>query len=143
GGGCTLTYPQRWTAAAGASAFPSWDEKGGTAAAAWDREPERAAVEAARGRRHTVIDSKQLAYRCGDAAFAQDRDATVTGLQEDTMAGRMIEFEANGSTAPGYLATPDGAAAADAPGVVVLHAWWGLTEPFRQACDRLAEAGFV
>ena len=22
-------------------------------------------------------------------------------------------------------------------GVVVLHAWWGLTEPFRQACDRL------
>jgi len=59
------------------------------------------------------------------------------------MAGRMIEFEANGSTAPGYLATPDGAAAADAPGVVVLHAWWGLTEPFRQACDRLAEAGFV
>jgi carboxymethylenebutenolidase len=27
--------------------------------------------------------------------------------------------------------------------VLVLHAWWGLTEPFRQACDRLAEAGFV
>jgi carboxymethylenebutenolidase len=27
--------------------------------------------------------------------------------------------------------------------VLVLHAWWGLTEPFRQACDRLAEAGFM
>jgi carboxymethylenebutenolidase len=27
--------------------------------------------------------------------------------------------------------------------VVVLHTWWGLTEPFRLACDRLAEAGFV
>ena len=25
----------------------------------------------------------------------------------------------------------------------MLHAWWGLTEPFRQVCDRLAEAGFV
>jgi carboxymethylenebutenolidase len=52
----------------------------------------------------------------------------------------MIDFDAGGSTAPGYLATPD---AAEGPGVVVLHAWWGLTEPFRQACDRLAEAGFV
>lgn len=56
------------------------------------------------------------------------------------MTGRMIEFAANGSTASGYLATPD---AATGPGVVVLHAWWGLTEPFRQACDRLAEAGFI
>ena len=27
--------------------------------------------------------------------------------------------------------------------MLVLHAWWGLTEPFRQFCDRLAEAGFV
>src|SRR5260221_7208861 len=55
------------------------------------------------------------------------------------MTGRMINFHANGSTAPGYLATPDAAAG---PGVVVLHEWWGLTEPIRQACDRLAEAGF-
>ena len=56
------------------------------------------------------------------------------------MTGRMIEFEANGATAPGYLATPG---SATGPGVVVLHTWWGLTEPFRQACDRLAEAGYV
>src|SRR5258706_4571298 len=56
------------------------------------------------------------------------------------MPGRMIDFDANGSPAPGYLATPGAAAG---PGVVVLHEWWGLTEPIRQACDRLAEAGFV
>ena len=56
------------------------------------------------------------------------------------MTGRMIEFDANGSPAPGYLAIPN---TGRGPGVVVLHAWWGLTEPFRQACDRLAEAGFV
>jgi len=52
----------------------------------------------------------------------------------------MIEFNANGASALGYLATPD---TAGGPGVLVLHAWWGLTEPFRQVCDRLAEAGFV
>lgn len=56
------------------------------------------------------------------------------------MSGQMINFDANGSPAQGYLATPD---AGVGPGVIVLHAWWGLTEPFRQVCDRLAEAGFV
>jgi carboxymethylenebutenolidase len=52
----------------------------------------------------------------------------------------MIEYDASGAAAPGYLATPESGAG---PGVVVLHEWWGLTEPFRQACDRLATAGFV
>lgn len=45
------------------------------------------------------------------------------------MTGRMIEFGARGAPATGYLATPG---AATGPGVVVLHAWWGLTDPFRQ-----------
>ena len=52
----------------------------------------------------------------------------------------MREFQANGRTFSGYLAEP---AQGSGAGVLVLHAWWGLTEPFRQACDRLAEAGFV
>ena len=56
------------------------------------------------------------------------------------MTGRMIELDTAGTHAPGYLATPE---ADTGPGVIVLHAWWGLTEPFRQVCDRLAEAGFV
>src|SRR6185312_16931646 len=56
------------------------------------------------------------------------------------MTGRMIEFDSNESAAPGYLAKPESGAG---PGVVVLHEWWGLTEPFRDVCDKLAEAGFV
>ena len=52
----------------------------------------------------------------------------------------MREFSADGRTFSGYLAVPE---RGSGPGVVVLHAWWGLTEPFRQFCDRLAEAGFV
>ena len=56
------------------------------------------------------------------------------------MTGQMIEFDAGGSPAPGYLATP---VSGNGPSVVVLHAWWGLTEPFRQVCDRLADAGFT
>jgi carboxymethylenebutenolidase len=40
----------------------------------------------------------------------------------------------------GYLAIPD---SGHGPGILVLHAWWGLNEVFREVCDRLAEAGFV
>lgn len=29
------------------------------------------------------------------------------------------------------------------PGVLVLHAWWGLNETIKAFCTRLAEAGFV
>lgn len=44
------------------------------------------------------------------------------------------------STYNRYLALPP---SGTGPGVLVLHAWWGLTGVFRDFCDRLAEAGFV
>jgi len=40
----------------------------------------------------------------------------------------------------GYLAIPE---SGTGPGILVLHAWWGLNEFFKDLCDRLAEAGFV
>ena len=43
-------------------------------------------------------------------------------------------------TARGYLARPQ---SGDGPGVLVLHAWWGLNDTIRSVCMRLAEAGFV
>src|SRR5437763_9849803 len=52
----------------------------------------------------------------------------------------MREFQVGGKTFSGYLAVPENGSG---PGVVVLHAWWGLTDIFKQVCDRLAEAGFV
>lgn len=39
-----------------------------------------------------------------------------------------------------YLARPAGGAG---PGVLVLHAWWGLTPVFTQICDDLAAQGYV
>lgn len=43
-------------------------------------------------------------------------------------------------TEAGYLARPE---AGSGPGVLVLHAWWGLTPMFTGLCDRLATEGFV
>ena len=40
----------------------------------------------------------------------------------------------------GFLAVPP---SGTGPGVLVLHAWWGLNDTFKAVCTRLAEAGFV
>lgn len=40
----------------------------------------------------------------------------------------------------GYEALPAGG---QGPGVLLLHAWWGLNDYFKEVCDRLAGEGFV
>ncbi|MCW5839007.1 MAG: dienelactone hydrolase family protein [Anaerolineales bacterium] len=46
----------------------------------------------------------------------------------------------NGEPHSGYLALPPGGRG---PGLLLLHAWWGLTELFKHMADELAAAGFV
>jgi len=56
------------------------------------------------------------------------------------MSGKELTFDVDGKPVNAYLALPD---QANAPGVLVLHAWWGLNSVFKNLCDRLAEEGFV
>jgi carboxymethylenebutenolidase len=51
-----------------------------------------------------------------------------------------VEFQSNGSSAPGYLATP--ASGRGIP-VIVLQEWWGLEDSIRRICDAFAAEGFV
>jgi carboxymethylenebutenolidase len=50
-----------------------------------------------------------------------------------------LELDANGKLAQAYLAQPEDGG----PGVLALHAWWGLNPSFKSLCDRLAEQGFT
>jgi carboxymethylenebutenolidase len=56
------------------------------------------------------------------------------------MKGQEITFDVNGQPSAGYLAVP---AQSNAPGVLVLHAWWGLNNTIKEVCDRLAGEGFA
>lgn len=48
-----------------------------------------------------------------------------------------IKLQVKDRQANAYLANGNG------PGVLVLHAWWGLKPFFKQFCDRLAQEGFT
>ncbi|HEY3313359.1 MAG TPA: dienelactone hydrolase family protein [Anaerolineales bacterium] len=50
-----------------------------------------------------------------------------------------VQLNVNGRKAAAYLAAPS----EGGPGILVLHAWWGLKPFFKQVCDQLAARGFV
>lgn len=50
-----------------------------------------------------------------------------------------VRLSAKGRDVQAYLAEPD----SGGPGILLLHAWWGLKPEFMKFCDRLAERGFV
>lgn len=50
-----------------------------------------------------------------------------------------IKLDINGKSVNAYLASP----ANGGPGILLLHAWWGLKPFFKQVCDQLAEHGYV
>lgn len=52
----------------------------------------------------------------------------------------MMTWQTENGEKRGYLAVPT---TGEGPGVLVLHAWWGLTDYFTDLCEQLAEAGFV
>jgi carboxymethylenebutenolidase len=56
------------------------------------------------------------------------------------MAGKMVEFQANGTKTSGYLATP---ASGKGPGIIVIQEWWGLVGHIKKVCDRFAAEGFT
>jgi carboxymethylenebutenolidase len=49
-------------------------------------------------------------------------------------------FQVNNKPVNAYLAVPE---SGNGSGIIVLHAWWGLTPFFKEVCQRLTKEGFV
>lgn len=54
---------------------------------------------------------------------------------------RTIVLKARGKDFQCYLAEPH--LGAGGPGILLLHAWWGLKPFFQRTCDRIAEQGYI
>jgi len=50
-----------------------------------------------------------------------------------------IKLDVNGKSIGAYLASPS----IGAPGILLLHAWWGIKPFFKDVCDQLAEHGYT
>jgi carboxymethylenebutenolidase len=53
----------------------------------------------------------------------------------------MIEFQADGRTARGYLVEPEGKG--PFPALIVVHEWWGLNDHIKDIAGRFAAQGYV
>src|SRR5687768_10233683 len=56
--------------------------------------------------------------------------------------GEQLTIDSSAGPVACYVAHP-ASPAAGGPGVLVLHAWWGLTDHFKGVCDRLATHGYL
>jgi dienelactone hydrolase len=56
------------------------------------------------------------------------------------LAGESLSYSEGDTTCIGYLAKPS--TTAPAPGVIIIHEWWGLNDHARNTANRLAEAGY-
>lgn len=65
--------------------------------------------------------------------------AAIDPELERKRVGETVEIPGD----PGLTAYRATAAAGRGPAVLVLHAWWGLTDHFERVCDRFAAEGFT
>ncbi|HET8947643.1 MAG TPA: dienelactone hydrolase family protein [Candidatus Polarisedimenticolia bacterium] len=72
------------------------------------------------------------------ALVAASAGAATAGPIEE---GRIITFKVRNEDVQGYLVRPE--KSGSAPGIVVIHEWWGLNDQIKHVADRLAEDGYM
>jgi dienelactone hydrolase len=66
----------------------------------------------------------------------------LVGTAEAKVVTRSVAYTEGGAALEGYLAYDD-AVSGKAPGVLVVHEWWGLNDYARRRADNLAQMGYV
>jgi dienelactone hydrolase len=67
----------------------------------------------------------------------------ATSLARAEIVTKDVPYEHNGVKLKGYLAYDDAKVKGAAPGVLVIHEWWGLNDYPKQRARQLAELGYV
>lgn len=63
--------------------------------------------------------------------------------QTDNVSGEEVTYATvNGNEITGYLAKPE-SMSGNAPGIIVIHEWWGLNDNIRMMTDKLAGEGYT
>lgn len=75
----------------------------------------------------------------GACASEPTTDGPLTSASIETSE---VQYEANGASLTGYLARPADRSKS-APGVLVVHEWWGHNDYVRTRAHQLAELGYV
>jgi carboxymethylenebutenolidase len=76
-----------------------------------------------------------------------ERDAPVENASQNLkqsaeVTGEEVQYATvGGQDISGYLAKPEGAT--NAPGIIVIHEWWGLNSNIRMMTDKLAGEGYA
>jgi carboxymethylenebutenolidase len=68
--------------------------------------------------------------------------AATTAPRVEVVGEDVVYGSIDGAELNGYLVRPSDAEE-DAPGIIVIHEWWGLNDNIRRAADRLAGEGYV
>lgn len=68
--------------------------------------------------------------------------ATMAGTGHAKLVSQNVDYEIDGEMFQGYIVHDD-SIEGQRPGVLVVHAWWGLNDYAKKRADQLAEMGYV
>ena len=82
-----------------------------------------------------------IAFACGTGSQQSTSQEVTEAPSEPTIITKEVSYDTDSTTMKGYVAAP--ANAAGAPGVLIIHEWWGHNDYTRMRADMLAELGYV
>ena len=92
--------------------------------------------------RRTLAAAMAVVLALGHAAVGQEGGQQGGEPAADDVTTRTVSYEFDGMTFEGYLAQPADVQG-QAPGVLVVHEWWGLNDYAKRRARQLAELGYV
>ena len=82
-----------------------------------------------------------IAFACGTSNQQSTSNESTETTTETTIVSKEVSYATDSTEMKGYVAAPSNAAGA--PGILIIHEWWGHNDYTRKRADMLAELGYV